>query len=125
MDEVIFAGSMIKAALAGVGSAAPQFGPREPMNEVFPKSTLFSTVKFTAEVIAIPYPNAPVKKLFKTVPEELAFALSKSPIHVWGPIAMPILRCLPVSEVFTLSQGKNRLDYDIIHINAVILVGRV
>jgi len=40
---------------AGVGtvSVVVQFGPCSPMNEVFPKRTLFSTVKFLAEVIAI------------------------------------------------------------------------
>jgi hypothetical protein len=35
---VTFANSTIKAALAGVGSEALQFGPREPMKEVFPMS---------------------------------------------------------------------------------------
>lgn len=82
MDEVTFAWETIKAALVGVGSSALQFGPREPMNEVFPNSTLFSTVKLTAEVTAIPYPNAPVRMLFKTVPEELTFAPKKSTNHV-------------------------------------------
>jgi hypothetical protein len=36
---------------------------------------------------------------------------------------MPILRGL--SEVVTLSQRNNRLDYNIIYISAVLLVGRV
>ena len=35
---VTFAHSTMKAALGGVGSDALQFGPREPMKEVFPKS---------------------------------------------------------------------------------------
>ena len=82
VDEVTFTESAMKAALAGVGSEALQFGPREPMNEVFPKRTLSCTVKLRAEVIAIPYPNAPVRLLFRTVPEELTFAPKWSPNHV-------------------------------------------
>ncbi len=61
MVEVTIASLTIKAALAGVGSEALQFGPREPINEVFPKRTLSCTVKLQAEVIAMPYPNAPVR----------------------------------------------------------------
>jgi len=72
-DEVTFVMATIKAALGGVGSEALQFGPREPMNEVFSKRTLPWTVKLKAELIAIPYPNAPVRVLFTTVPEELTF----------------------------------------------------
>jgi hypothetical protein len=44
------------------------------MNEVFPTRTLLWTVKLKAELTAIPYPNAPVRMLFRTVPEELTFA---------------------------------------------------
>jgi hypothetical protein len=36
---------------------------------------------------------------------------------------MPILRSL--LEVMTLSEGNDRLDYNVVHINAVSLVGRV
>jgi len=82
MVEVTFDHSTIKAVLAGVGSEALQFGPREPMNEVFPIRTLSCTVKLRAEVIAMPYPNAPVKLLLRTVPEELTFAPKWSPNHV-------------------------------------------
>lgn len=36
-----------------------QLGPRDPMKLVFPNNTLFSMVKFRAEVMAMAYPNAP------------------------------------------------------------------
>ena len=81
-DEDTFAGETIKAALDGVGSEELQLGPREPMKEVFSKRKLFCTVKLKAEVTAIPYPNAPVSVLFRTVPEELTFAPKVSTNHV-------------------------------------------
>jgi hypothetical protein len=64
----------MKAVLVGVGSEALQFGPREPMKEVFPNSTFPWTVKFWADVIAMPYPKAPVSQLFRTLPEKLTLA---------------------------------------------------
>ena len=44
---------MTNGAGVGMASVAVQFGPRAPMNEVFPMRTLFSTVKFVAELMAI------------------------------------------------------------------------
>lgn len=69
MVEVTFTRSMIKGALAGVGSEAVQFGPRAPMKVVLPNRALPATVKLRADVMAIPYPNAPVRLLSRTVPE--------------------------------------------------------
>jgi hypothetical protein len=37
----------------GVGSPVEQFGPRAPINEVFPTRILFSTVKLVADDIAM------------------------------------------------------------------------
>ena len=59
----------IKGPLGGVGSVELQFGPREPMKDVFPNSSFPLTVKFRADEMAMPYPKAPVSLLFKTVPE--------------------------------------------------------
>jgi len=79
---VTFTHSTIKEELAGVGSEALQFGPREPIKEVFPKSVFPSTVKFRADVMAMPYPKAPESLLFRTVPDELTLAPKWSPNHV-------------------------------------------
>ena len=57
----------------GVVSVALQFGPRDPMNDVFPTRVLFKTVKSDADDIAMPYPKAPVKVLFCTVPPNVTF----------------------------------------------------
>lgn len=45
--------SMMNDAGPGVASVVLQFGPRAPMNVVLPIRVLFSTVKLTAEVIAM------------------------------------------------------------------------
>jgi hypothetical protein len=45
---------MIKAVLAGVGSEAEQFGPRDPMKDVLPNKALSCTVKLRADVMAMP-----------------------------------------------------------------------
>ena len=79
---VTFANSTINEELAGVGSDALQFGPRDPINDVFPNSVFPSTVKFRADVMAMPYPKAPDSLLFRTVPDELTFAPKWSPNHV-------------------------------------------
>lgn len=63
--------SMTKACGVGVVSVVLQFGPRDPMNVVLPMRTLSCTVKFRAEEMAMPYPNAPVKELLYTVPDKL------------------------------------------------------
>jgi hypothetical protein len=88
---VTLAGAYTKGAEDGTASFWVQLGPCEPMNDVLPTSTLFSTVKFDAELTAIPKPNAPDKLLFMTVPDELTLLLKKPPNHVRGPTAMPIL----------------------------------
>ena len=62
------------------------------MKLVFPMSWFPCTVKFFAELTAMPYPNAPVRKLFSTVPLKLVFDSDRAPNHVRGPIAIPILR---------------------------------
>lgn len=82
----------MNGAGCGIVSVVLQFGPRAPMKDVLPTSTLFSTVKFTADVIAMPYPNAPVNWLLSTVPELLTLFPNSVPNHVRGPMAMPILK---------------------------------
>ena len=54
VDDVTFTGSMTNGAGVGVTSVVLQFGPRDPMKDVFPTRVLFSTVKLVADVIAIP-----------------------------------------------------------------------
>lgn len=83
--------SMTNGAGTGVVSVVLQLGPRAPMKDVLPTSTLFSTVKLMAEVIAMPYPNAPVRTLLSTVPDRLTLLPYCGPNQVRGPIAMPIL----------------------------------
>lgn len=83
---------MTKGAGEGVTSVWLQLGPLEPINEVFPKRTLLSTVKLRAEDMAIPYPKAPERRLLITVPERLTLLRYLSPNQVRGPMAMPILR---------------------------------
>jgi len=61
------------------------------MKDVPPNKTLSRTVKLRAEVMAMPYPNAPERRLPETVPEKLTFLRYQSPNQVRGPIAMPIL----------------------------------
>lgn len=68
-----------------------QFGPRDPIKDVFPNSSFPVTVKFFAELMAIPYPNAPEKWLLITVAFSLLLFPYRSPNHVLGPIAIPIL----------------------------------
>ena len=75
----------------GVVSKVVQFGPLDPIKLVFPNSMLFCMVKLRAEVIAMAYPNAPVKLLLRTVPEKLTFLRYLSPNQLLGPTAMPIL----------------------------------
>ena len=53
IDLVVLA-SVINAAGLGTFSDSEQFGPRAPMNDSLPKKLFPSTVKFWAEVMAIP-----------------------------------------------------------------------
>ena len=53
IDEVVLA-SIMNCAGLGTESDVEQFGPRAPMNDEFPKKLLACTVKFDAEVMAIP-----------------------------------------------------------------------
>ena len=69
LDEVTSELCTIKGLLGGVGSEVLQFGPREPMKDVFPKSVFPCTVKSRADVTAMAYPKAPVRLLFEAVPE--------------------------------------------------------
>lgn len=89
--------STTNAAGAGTASSAVQLGPRAPMKDVLPKSALPSTVKLRAEDIAMAYPNAPVSRLFSTVPESLTLLPYSLPNQVRGPMAMPILAATEVS----------------------------
>ena len=53
IDDVVLAWVMNAAGL-GTLSDSEQFGPRAPMNDQLPKKLFPCTVKFVAEVIAIP-----------------------------------------------------------------------
>ena len=90
-ERIADARAMTNGADDGTTSSVEQFGPLEPMKEVFPTSVFPCMVKFRAEVIAMPYPNAPDSVLSRTVPDALTLLPKKSPNHVRGPIAMPIL----------------------------------
>ncbi len=90
-DPVTVLRSITKRAGEGVVSVSVQLGPRAPMKDVLPTSTLFSTVKLLAEDMAMPYPKAPVSWLFNTVPDWLTLLPYRSPNQVRGPMAMPIL----------------------------------
>ena len=76
---------------AGGGSVVLQLGPRAPMKVVLPIRVFPWMVKLRAEPTAMPYPNAPVRRLPITVPDWLMLLRAWSPNHVRGPIAMPIL----------------------------------
>ena len=69
-SETVF-WSRTKGAGWGVVSVLLQFGPRAPMKDVLPTRTLLEMVKLRAEDTAMPYPNAPVRELERTVPEKL------------------------------------------------------
>lgn len=53
IDDVVLAWIMNGPGV-GTVSDAEQFGPRAPMNDVLPKKLFDCTVKFVAEVMAIP-----------------------------------------------------------------------
>ena len=61
------------------------------MKVVLPIRVFPWMVKLRAEPTAMPYPNAPVRRLPITVPDWLMLLRAWSPNHVRGPIAMPIL----------------------------------
>ena len=52
--DVVVLASIMNGAGLGTESDAEQFGPRAPMNDELPKKLLLCTVKFVAEVMAIP-----------------------------------------------------------------------
>lgn len=54
VESVTVLKSTMKEAADGVVSVVVQLGPRAPMKDVFPKRTLFSTVKLNADDIAMP-----------------------------------------------------------------------
>lgn len=54
VESVTLDDQMTKGAGEGVVSSVVQLGPREPMKVVLPMRSLFSMVKFLADVMAMP-----------------------------------------------------------------------
>ena len=52
--DVVVLASVMNGPGLGTESDTEQFGPRAPMNDELPIKLFFSTVKFAAEVMAIP-----------------------------------------------------------------------